>query len=95
MAPVNAIRARIIQNTRDDSNFGNWRDVNDTEAFILEGWGQGFMFGALLIMAIITIANMKSRVLLHKTILLEVIEEFKITKNLEKGADTCCSCSLL
>lgn len=30
------------------------------------------MFGSLLIMAIITIVNMKRRVLLHKLILLEV-----------------------
>jgi len=58
---------------RDNSKpFGNWRDVDDTEAYILEGWGEGFMLGALLIMAVITVANMRRGVLLHKLILLEV-----------------------
>jgi F420-0:gamma-glutamyl ligase-like protein len=32
----------------------------------------GFLFGALLIMACITVANMRRGVLLHKLILLEV-----------------------
>jgi hypothetical protein len=54
------------------SAFGNWRDVDDPEAFIVESWSQGFMFGALFIMSIITVVNMKRRVLLHKLILLEV-----------------------
>src|SRR6266536_2704793 len=57
---------------RDNDTFGNWRDVDITEAYILEAWGEGFMFGALLIMAIITVANMRRGVLLHKMILLEV-----------------------
>lgn len=54
------------------ATFGNWRDVNHVEAYIVEAWGQGFMFGALLIMSLITVANMKKGVLLHKLILLEV-----------------------
>lgn len=60
---------------RDRLAFGSWRDVDNTEAYILEGWGEGFMFGALLIMVIITVANMKRGVLLHKVILLEVSDE--------------------
>jgi len=60
---------------RDRPTFGNWRDVDDKEAYILEGWGEGFMFGALLIMVIITVANMRKGVLLHKVILLEVSDE--------------------
>ena len=54
------------------ATFGNWRDSKSPEAFIVESWSQGFMFGALLIMAVITVVNMKRRVLLHKLILLEV-----------------------
>ena len=56
---------------RDD---GSWRDHASDEDFILEAWSQGFMVGALLIMACITVANMRRGVLLHKFILVEVRE---------------------
>src|SRR5258706_8537548 len=56
---------------RENNTFGNWRDVDNIEAYILEGWGEGFMLGALFIMAVLTIANMRKGVLLHKMILLE------------------------
>lgn len=39
---------------------------------VLEGWAQGFLVGSLVIMAAITIANMRKGVLLHKLILIEV-----------------------
>jgi hypothetical protein len=57
---------------RDRPIFGNWRDVHNTESYILEGWGEGFMFGSLLMMVIITVVNMRRGILLHKVILLEV-----------------------
>jgi hypothetical protein len=38
----------------------------------LESWSQGVMVGALLMMAVIALANMRSGVLLHKLILIEV-----------------------
>jgi len=57
---------------RDRPTYGDWRDVHNAEAYIVEGWGEGFMFGALLMMVIITIANMRRGILLHKVILLEV-----------------------
>ena len=57
---------------RNNNTYGNWRDVQDSEVLIVEAWSQGFMFGAILIMAVITIANMRKGVLLHKLILLEV-----------------------
>jgi hypothetical protein len=38
----------------------------------LESWSQGVMVGALLMMAAIALANMRSGVLLHKLILIEV-----------------------
>ncbi len=44
----------------------------NTNGLILEAWAQGFMVGALVIMACITIANMRRGVLLHKLILIEV-----------------------
>lgn len=56
----------------DDNTFGNWRDVDNIQAYIVEGWGEGFMFGALMVMAVITVVNMRKGVLLHKMILLEV-----------------------
>ncbi len=46
----------------------------DRAALVLEAWSQGLMTGSLVIMAAVTIANMRPGVLLHKLILLEVIE---------------------
>lgn len=50
---------------------GDWRAHNTVEGFIVEAWSEGFIVGALLIMACITVANMRKGVLLHKLILLE------------------------
>lgn len=44
----------------------------DPDALILEAWSQGFMVGALIVMACITVANMRRGILLHKLILIEV-----------------------
>jgi hypothetical protein len=44
----------------------------DPDGLVLESWAQGFMVGSLVLMAAITIANMRARVLLHKLILAEV-----------------------
>ncbi|KAB8224279.1 hypothetical protein BDV33DRAFT_188256 [Aspergillus novoparasiticus] len=49
------------------------RPVDDPAALILEAWSQGLMTGSLFIMAAVTYANMRSGVLLHKLILLELI----------------------
>ncbi|KAK4870825.1 hypothetical protein LT330_000062 [Penicillium expansum] len=46
---------------------------SEADALILEAWGQGLMVGSLLIMAAITLANMKSHILLHKLIFAELI----------------------
>jgi hypothetical protein len=46
--------------------------VDDPAALVLEAWSQGLMAGSLVIMAAVTIANMRPGVLLHKLILLEV-----------------------
>ena len=50
---------------------GHWRDGTSAEGFIIEGWSEGFLVGALLIMACITVAAMRRGVLLHKLILTE------------------------
>jgi hypothetical protein len=50
---------------------GDWRKNAEDEDFVLESWSEGFMVGALIIMACITVANMRKKVLLHKLILLE------------------------
>lgn len=46
------------------------RDVlekpTDPDALILEAWAQGYMVGSLIIMAFMTMANMRMGVLLHK-----------------------------
>lgn len=44
----------------------------DPDGLILEAWAQGYMVGSLIIMACITISNMRRGVLLHKLILIEV-----------------------
>ncbi|KAH8700647.1 hypothetical protein BGW36DRAFT_133667 [Talaromyces proteolyticus] len=49
------------------------RPVNDPDALVLEAWAQGLMAGSLIIMAAITIANMRAGVLLHRLILLELV----------------------
>lgn len=51
------------------------RDIGrpvDPNGLVLEAWAQGLMLGSLVIMAAITIANMRRKVLLHKLILFEV-----------------------
>lgn len=45
----------------------------DPDGLVLSAWAQGFMSGAIVIMACITIANMRKGVLLHKLILIEVL----------------------
>ena len=38
----------------------------DPDELILEAWAQGYLVGSLIIMAFITLANMRRGVLLHK-----------------------------
>lgn len=45
----------------------------DPDALVLESWAQGYMVGSLIIMAAITVANMRRGVLLHKLIFLELM----------------------
>jgi hypothetical protein len=71
MAPT-LILARQSGATGKNVAAGDWRADATDEDFILEGWSEGFMVGALVIMACITIANMRRKVLLHKLILVEV-----------------------
>lgn len=66
----------MAQYRRHESSFGNWRDTTDKEVFVVEGWGQGFMFGSLMMMSLITVVNMRRGVILHKLILLEVCIPF-------------------
>lgn len=39
---------------------------SNPEELILEAWAQGYLVGSLIIMAFITLANMRRGVLLHK-----------------------------
>jgi hypothetical protein len=50
----------------------SWRAFATSEDFVVESWSEGFMVGALIIMACVTVANMRRGVLLHKLILAEV-----------------------
>ena len=45
----------------------------DPNGLVLEAWGQGLLVGSLVIMAAVTLANMRKHVLLHKLILIEVL----------------------
>jgi hypothetical protein len=42
----------------------DWRANAKPEDLVVESWGQGFVVGALIIMACVTVANMRRRVLL-------------------------------
>ncbi|KAJ5595167.1 uncharacterized protein N7459_001375 [Penicillium hispanicum] len=54
-------------------DIGHISRPTDSDGLILEAWGQGLMFGSLVIMAAITISNMKKHILLHKLIFAELI----------------------
>ena len=71
MAPSQAMHSNLHRRMNHTFN-GSWRENATANAFVLEAWGQGCMFGALMIMACVTIASMRKGVLLHKLILLEV-----------------------
>ncbi|CAK1366253.1 hypothetical protein CB0940_09326 [Cercospora beticola] len=45
----------------------------DPEAIVIEAWAQGYMIGSLIIMACVAFSNMRSRVLLHKLIVIELL----------------------
>lgn len=51
----------------------DWRASASREDLVVESWSQGLIVGALLVMACITIANMRRKVLLHKLILAELL----------------------
>jgi hypothetical protein len=63
MAPSSGLETRAILPNKP----------TDTNGLILSAWAQGFMSGAIVIMACITVANMRRGVLLHKLILIEVL----------------------
>ena len=44
----------------------------DPTGVTLESWAQGFLVGSLMVMAGVTFVNMRSHVLLHKLIIIEV-----------------------
>lgn len=69
------LERNAIHPRRLEGNPGSWRDSATVEGFIIESWSQGFMVGALLIMACVTISNMRAGIFLHKLILLEVRQE--------------------
>ncbi|KAK4928377.1 hypothetical protein LTR66_016226, partial [Elasticomyces elasticus] len=49
----------------------NVQKPTDPDGLVLEAWAQGYMVGSLVVMAFITVANMRSGVLLHRLICLE------------------------
>lgn len=69
--PPSQISTSHVHHRRSESSDGSWRNGATSAAFVLEAWGEGCMFGALMIMACTTVAGMRKGVLLHKLILLE------------------------
>lgn len=51
------------------------------DALILEAWAQGYMVGSLIIMAFITMANMRRGVLLHKVSTAHWTDETSLANN--------------
>jgi hypothetical protein len=73
MASLSAPRSQLVDRAVAVAvGTNNWRAHATAEDFVVESWSEGFMVGALIIMACITIANMRKGVLLHKLILAEV-----------------------
>ncbi|KAL1389523.1 hypothetical protein HDK64DRAFT_200253, partial [Phyllosticta capitalensis] len=59
-----------LHHRREEESIGK---PTHPDGLILEAWAQGFMVGALIVMACITVANMRKGVILHKLILTELI----------------------
>jgi len=68
---LRAILAWAVRHTNETFQ-GGWRANIQSSSLILEAWGEGFTVGSLVIMACVTVVNMRRGVLLHKLILLEV-----------------------
>ncbi|EED20753.1 conserved hypothetical protein [Talaromyces stipitatus ATCC 10500] len=64
---------RLCYDWYNMSNTGPASRPTDPDALVLGAWGQGLMVGSLVVMAALTIANMRKGVLLHKLILAELI----------------------
>ena len=73
MAP-SQVEYLTLQRRANETFNGSWRKDATINAFVIEAWGQGLMFGALMIMVCVTISNMRKGVLLHKLILLEACQ---------------------
>src|SRR5690348_16104805 len=67
-------------------NINSWRAHANAEDFVVESWSEGFIVGALIIMACITVANMRKGILLHKLILSEACNPVTFGA---KGPDFC------
>lgn len=65
MAPLSMLQRRAEEDRGKPTN---------PNGLVLEAWAQGYMVGSLIIMAAVTVANMRKGVILHKLILIEVRE---------------------
>ncbi|KPI36292.1 uncharacterized protein AB675_7337 [Cyphellophora attinorum] len=63
----------LVERSTSTALNGDWRHNISNEGLVVEAWGQGFIVGSLIIMACVTVANMRKGVLLHKLILLELL----------------------
>jgi hypothetical protein len=71
MAPLHGSRAVRQISGKDDVNESG-REAMGLEYTILESWSQGVLVGGIVILVLITLANIRRGVLLHKLIFLEV-----------------------
>jgi hypothetical protein len=71
MAPLHGSRSVRRISGKDDLNESG-REAMGLEYIILESWSQGVLVGGIVILVLITLANIRRGVLLHKLILLEV-----------------------
>lgn len=51
----------------------NVQKPQDPAGLTIEAWAQGYMCGSLIIMACVAFSNMRSHILLHKLIVIELI----------------------
>lgn len=65
MSPIRKIMSQTVASLVIEKRDALEKPV-DPDSLILEAWAQGYMVGSLVIMAFMTMANMRRGVLLHK-----------------------------
>ncbi|ORY15470.1 hypothetical protein BCR34DRAFT_622885 [Clohesyomyces aquaticus] len=69
MSPISPTFPLLLERSSTTNDSGHVDRPTNPDGLVLEAWAQGYMVGSLIIMACITLANMRKGNLLHKLIL--------------------------